>query len=166
MVKNKKIVFPPIPIYSETEETTTNKLVIKQKRKSIRKIANELTAKTANTITHFTLEPDNSLKITESDITPNSEIIHFGETGTQKSTIKAYAFKNNTDIIVFRINKEYITLDKHKLREVVAFCSKGAWYLGLYGKRALKYRSKEQAIATIFNSKKGKFVVSKNETVN
>ena len=75
----------------------------------------------------------------------NPDLIKFGTIGIGGKTLKAYAFKNQPKLIFIRINNQFIPLNKHKLREMVALCTKAAWFIGLYGKRAKKYRDSLQA---------------------
>ena len=116
-----------------------------RKRKSLRKQALKLTVEGKKTRIHFTLDQTNTPQAQLQTYNPNPDLIKFGTVGTGNKAIKCYAFKNQPNLIFFRIDDQFIPLNKHKLREVVALCSKAAWFIGLYGKRAKKYRGNLQA---------------------
>jgi len=111
----------------------------KKRRKSLRKEALKVTVEGKETRIHFTLE---ETKLEQKKFNPNPNLIPFGTIGVANKHQKAYAFKNNPKLVFFRINDQFIPMNKHKLREMVALCSKGAWFIGLYGKRAKKYTRK------------------------
>ena len=114
----------------------------KPKRKSLRKEALKVTVEGKETRIHFTLT---ETELEKKTYEKNPNLITFGKIGLGRKTLKMYAIKNNPKLVFIRINDQFIPLNKFKLREMVALCSKAAWFIGLYGKRAKKYRGKLQA---------------------
>jgi len=114
-----------------------------KRRKSLTKEFIQLIIEGKETRIHIV--PITEMKTEKQSFKENPDLIKFGTIGIGGKTLKAYAFKNQPKLVFFRINKEFIPLNKHKLREMVALCTNAAWFIGLYGKRAKKYRDSLQA---------------------
>ena len=117
----------------------------KKKRKSLRKETFKGTFEGKESRIHFTLGKQDQIEVQLETFKPNPNIIKFGAIKMGNKTLKAYAFKNQPKLVFIRINTEFIPLNKFKLREMVSLLMKEAWFIGLFGKRAKKYRGKLQA---------------------
>jgi len=83
--------------------------------------------------------------ITDIEIEKNPDKISFGVIRNDYGDrLELFAYKDNPETVFISLNGNYLALDKHKLREMVSFLTKGAWFIGLFGKRAKKYRLQKQ----------------------
>ncbi len=126
------------------------------KRKSIRKTVVKVAVEGLKSRINFTLDPlTNEMVADMENFDKNEELINFGTINLQTKQMKFYAFRSQPQMAFVRIdnkihgvgkpNTAFIPLNRFKLREMVSFVTKMAWFIGLYGKRGKKYRGKLQA---------------------
>ena len=77
--------------------------------------------------------------VTEIDYTKNPDIFTIATFG-EKQTLKAVGYKKDPFKVTVFCNKSAFELNVFRQREFFSFINKISWYLGLYGKKAKKWR--------------------------
>jgi len=100
-----------------------------------KKVTMELTTKHTHRI--FSIEKP-MVKFT--DLKENPDRILIGS--TERGFVKAFAYKSNPERAFLSIGEEIFAIDSLNYPILVSLCTKIAWFLGAYGKRAKKYKIK------------------------
>lgn len=111
----------------------------KKRRKSLKKEFIKVTVEGKKSRMHFIpTETGVQVKLQKKEKNPDKVLL--GEVKMGNKTLSFFAYKNQPKLVFIALNDEFIPLNKFKLREVVSSVAKEAWFIGLYGKRAKKYR--------------------------